>query len=66
MLGHPEFFAGEGAQDLYSLEAVEKLGFSFRFDHAFDPGIRSVRVFEAEADRSDLEWSAPSRSSGPC
>ena len=58
MLGQPEFFAGEGAQDLYSLEAVEKLGFSFQFDHAFDPGVRSVRIVEAQADRVTLNGRA--------
>ena len=61
MLRRPEFFADEDAQDLYSLEAVEKAGFAFRFDHAYDPGIRGVVVFEAEAERMVMNGPSESR-----
>lgn len=51
ILGRPGFFEGEDSQNLYTLEPVERTGFGFRFDHAFDPGIRSVKIVEAQADR---------------
>jgi hypothetical protein len=51
MLGRPGFFAAEGAQDLYTLEPIERNGPDFRFHHAFDRGIRQVKVIEAQAGR---------------
>jgi hypothetical protein len=55
MLGRPGFFAAEGAQDLYTLEPIERNGPDFRFHHAFDRGIRQVRIIEAQAGRPGPE-----------
>jgi hypothetical protein len=51
MLAQPQFFGGDDAQHLYTLAPVEKAGFDFQFDHRFDPGIRSVKVTEVQADK---------------
>lgn len=52
LLDHPGFFAGHDAQDLYTLAPIERAGGAFAFHHAHDPGIRSVRIVEARADRT--------------
>lgn len=51
MLGRPGFFAGEDCQDLYTLERIENVGFSFRVNHAFDVGIQQVDIVEVQIDR---------------
>ncbi len=51
LLQRPQFFAAPDAQDLYTLAPVERAGMSFSFQHAFDRGIRSVQIIEAQADR---------------
>jgi len=51
MLGRPGFFAGEDAQHLYTLAPVERAGYGFTIQHAFDPGIRRVQIVEVQADR---------------
>lgn len=44
------FFAGDDAQDLYTLEPVMRAGSGFTFDHAFNPNILQVLLTEAAAD----------------
>jgi hypothetical protein len=51
MLQRPGFLSGEDSQNLYSLRPVERSGFAFMFNHAFDPGIRSVQITEVQVDR---------------
>lgn len=51
MLQRPQFFAAPDAQNLYTLAPVERAGFGFTFNHAFDPGIRRVQITEVQADR---------------
>jgi len=51
MLKRPGFFAAPDAQNLYTLAPVERSGFGFTFQHAFDPGIRRVQIIEVQADR---------------
>ena len=51
MLKRPRFFAAPDAQNLYTLAPVERAGFAFTFQHAFDPGIRRVQIIEVQADR---------------
>lgn len=51
ILKRTRFFASPDAQDLYTLAPVERAGFGFAFDHAFDPGIRRVQITEVQADR---------------
>lgn len=51
MLNHPGFFAAQDAQKLYTLAPIERAGCGFSIKHAFDPGIRKVRIVEAQADR---------------
>lgn len=51
MLNRPRFFAAPDAQNLYTLAPVERAGFGFTFQHAFDPGIRRVQIVEVQADR---------------
>jgi hypothetical protein len=52
LLGRPGFFADARCQDLYTLAPIERTGPGFRFNHAFDQGIRQVRIVEAQAGRT--------------
>ena len=51
ILGKPEFFAGDDAQNLYTLDPVQRAGFGFTFNHDFDPGIQRVQITEVQVDR---------------
>jgi len=51
MLAKPGFFAKDDAQSLYTLAPVESTGFTFSFEHQFDPRIRSVKITEVEVRR---------------
>ncbi len=51
MLGRPEFFAGADSQNLYTLEPIERKGFAFTLDHAFDPGIRRAAIVEVQIEK---------------
>lgn len=51
ILQRPDFFAGEDAQNLYTLDPIQRAGFSFTFEHAFDPGIQRVQITEVQVDR---------------
>ena len=51
MLDRQGFFAAPDAQNLYTLQPIERAGFGFSFNHAFDPGIRRVQIVEVQADR---------------
>jgi hypothetical protein len=51
ILAKPGFFSGEDAQNLYTLEPIQRAGFSFTFNHAFDPGIQRVQITEVQVDR---------------
>ncbi len=51
VLGKPGFFAGDDAQNLYTLDPVQRAGFGFTFDHDFDPGIQRVQITEVQIDR---------------
>jgi hypothetical protein len=50
MLNRPGLFAAQDAQNLYTLAPIERVGRGFRFNHAFDPGIREVQIVAAQAD----------------
>ena len=50
MLERPGFFEGDDAQDLYTLEPVERAGSGFAFDHRYDTEIDRVLIIEAAAD----------------
>lgn len=50
ILERPGFFSGDDAQDLYTLERIERAGADFRFEHAYDPMIERVEIIEAAAD----------------
>lgn len=49
------FFAAADAQNLYTLEPIERTGFGFAFTHDFDPGILRVRIVEAQVDRIGID-----------
>ena len=51
ILGKPKFFAGDDAQNLYTLDPVQRAGFGFAFNHDFDPGIQRVQITEVQVDR---------------
>lgn len=51
VLGRPGFFASDDAQNLYSLDNVQRVGFGFRFSHDFDEMIQRVQISEAQVDR---------------
>lgn len=44
------FFAASDAQNLYTLDPVQRAGFGFTFQHAFDPGIQRVQITEVQLD----------------
>jgi len=50
VLERPGFFEGDDAQDLYTLDAVERAGAGFSFNHLYDPEIDRVLIIEASAD----------------
>ena len=49
VLKRPEFFSGDGSQDLYTLEPIELKGLSFVMDRSFDRGISRADIVEVEA-----------------
>jgi len=49
VLKRPGFFSGDGCQDLYTLEPIERRGLSFVMDRSFDPGISRAAIVEVEA-----------------
>lgn len=51
MLGQPDFFAGADSQNLYTLEPIERQGFEFVVDRAFDPDIERAQIVEVQVDR---------------
>lgn len=51
MLNRPGFFSAPDAQNLYTLAPIERAGFGFIFNHAFDPGISRVQIVEVQVDR---------------
>lgn len=55
MLQRPAFFAAPDAQNLYTLQLIERAGFGFIFNHDFDPGIQRVQIVEAQVDRIGLD-----------
>jgi hypothetical protein len=75
VLGRPGFFAGADAQDLYTLDPIERAWPKFRFSHGHDPQIRRVRIVEVQTDRVSLdlfgepnvvEWSVVVRDNHDC
>ena len=54
VLGRPDFFSGQNARDLYTLDQVGEVGPDFAFDHQYDERILNVRIVAAAADR--FEW----------
>jgi hypothetical protein len=55
ILGRPGFFVGAHAQDLYTLEPLQRTGFGFAFNHDFDPGIQQVQITEVQIDRVGVD-----------
>ncbi len=51
MLGRPGFFAAEDAQNIYTLDPVERAGYGYSLQAAYDPSIRRVQIVEAQIDR---------------
>ena len=51
VLGRPGFFASDHAQNLYTLDRVQQVGFGFRFTHEFDDFIQRVQITEVQVDR---------------
>jgi hypothetical protein len=45
------FFEDDDAQNIYTLDPVQRTGFSFTFNHDFDPGIQRVQITEVQVDR---------------
>lgn len=54
-LKKPEFFAAEDAQNLYTLESIERAGFDFVFEHRYDPTIARVRITEIGVDAVQVD-----------
>jgi hypothetical protein len=51
-LDRPKLFKAAAAQRLYTLEPAERAGGAFEFRHAHDDGIESVRIYEAQVNRT--------------
>jgi len=51
MLKRPGFFSAPDAQNLYTLAHVEREGFGFKVDYAFDANIRHVLITAVQVDR---------------
>jgi hypothetical protein len=64
MLEQPDFFCGADSQNLYTLEPIEKKGFAFTLDHAFDPGIRRAAITEVQIEKT-APADGPSEIRGP-
>ena len=54
LLGRPDFFDGADADNLYTLEPVNRLGTAFRMRTEWDPSLRAVAVTELQVDGSEL------------
>ena len=55
MLKRPGFFSAPDAQNLYTLDHVERDGFAFKFEHAFDANIRRVIITAVQVDRIGVD-----------
>ena len=64
MLNRPDFFAGTESQNLYTLEPIEKKGFAFILDRAFDTGIRRAAIVEVQIAKATPS-EGPSEIHGP-
>lgn len=53
-LGRPGLFKAMEAKRLYTLEPAERAGAGFRFHHEHDDQIESVRIYEAQANRTAI------------
>lgn len=51
ILGKEDFFAGNDARNLYTLEPIEREGFGFTFKHAHDPSFERIQITEAQINR---------------
>jgi len=60
VLKRPGFFSGDGCQDLYTLEPIERRGLGFVMDRSFDPGISRAAIVEVEARKLPGEEGSPS------
>lgn len=50
LLGDADFFGGDDAANLYTLEAINRLGASFCCNHEWDPTVAAVRIREVQVD----------------
>jgi hypothetical protein len=64
MLNRPDFFAGTESQNLYTLEPIEKKGFAFILDRAFDTGITRAAIVEVQIAKATPS-AGPSEIHGP-
>lgn len=51
MLKRPDFFNHQDSSHLYTLAPVERQGFGFVVDHAWDPGVRRCAITEVQVVR---------------
>jgi hypothetical protein len=55
LIGDADFFEGEDAQRLYTLEPIRLQGEAFRFAHSWDPEVVSIKVKEIQVDEGEHE-----------
>jgi hypothetical protein len=55
LIGQADFFKGEDAQRLYSLEPIQSQGNTFQFHHSWDPEVLSIKVKELQVDEGEHE-----------
>lgn len=55
LIGEADFFKGEDAQRLYTLEPIRSQGEAFRFSHSWDPEVVSIKVKEIQVDEGEHE-----------
>ncbi len=58
LIGDADFFEGEDAQRLYTLEPIRLQGEAFRFAHSWDPEVVSIKVKEIQVDEGEHEVDA--------
>jgi len=51
ILDSPGLFSATTSRRLYTLQAVERAGAAFEFRHRHDPGIASIQIYEAQANK---------------
>jgi hypothetical protein len=61
LIGEADFFKGEDAQRLYTLQPIRSQGEAFRFAHSWDPEVVSIKVKEIQVDEGEHDVDGKTR-----